>query len=120
MNEKDETQEVIDSLNEMSRNAGSVSFNVRYSAIPGNRKVHKQFVEFAANEANNNYISAINLLMKYRTIFEWLDRINERLDDLEFKEEGLRDLVLQIAEDSVDKETEEEVRSHENKMPKTF
>jgi hypothetical protein len=110
--EKNSTKEIIDCFNEVSKNAGVVSFKVKYTAIPSNRKVHEQFAKFAFEEANNNYLNAINVLLKYKQIFDWFEMFEARLNEVESKMDGLRDFV--IAETA----PKEEVK--EKKKPKLY
>jgi len=111
----DETQNIIDGFNDISKNAGIVSFKIKYAAIPSNREIHKDFTEFAFNEANNNYLNAINLLLKYKKIFDWFEVFEQRISQIEYNMEGLRDHVINNGE--------EENNKKENKdsgKPKTF
>ena len=77
--------ELITNLNEVSRNAGVVGFKIKYTAIPSNKKTHEEFVKFAFDEANNNYLTAINVLLKYKDIFRTLDRLESDMGELRDK-----------------------------------
>lgn len=100
----DETQEFIDAMNEHSKNIGTVAFHIKYAAIPGNREIHKQFADFCYKHANNNYLNGISILLKYKTIFDWLERIEDRIYEVETKTEGLRDLIMQKPKEEKNKE----------------
>lgn len=117
---KDEAQELINNFNEVSKNAGTVAFKIKYTAIPSNRKIHKDFAEFCFEEANNNYLSGLNILLKYSKIFDWLDRIEERLTQTETNMNLLRDYVLQSIKEENKNEKEDDKKSNERRKPKTF
>ncbi|MHA1911887.1 MAG: hypothetical protein ACTSYA_09345 [Candidatus Kariarchaeaceae archaeon] len=108
--------EISDSLKDISNKTGSITFNVKYTDTEGNRKIHDLFIAFAKEEANNNYLSALQLLLKYKDIFNWMDRLNLRLDDLEFKTERLKEIVLS----SIKEGSEQKEESSEDKGPKFY
>lgn len=97
------TKEIIDNFNEISKNAGVLSFKVKYTAIPSNQKVHEDFARFAFEEANNNYLNAINLLMKYKSVFDWFEVFENRITEVELKMDGLRDYVVEATQQKEDK-----------------
>lgn len=109
-----EAKEIIDALNDVSKNAGTISFKVKYTAIPSNQKAHADFATFAFEEANNNYLNAINLLLKYKKIFDWFEVFESRLDEVESKMEGLRDFVI------TESKPQEEQKEEKSRGPKLF
>lgn len=70
-------------LNELSKNAGSVSFSVGYTATEGNISIHEAFQRFAFENANNEYLMAIGKLLEYKDIFEYLLDLNQRVSVVE-------------------------------------
>ena len=91
----DEVKELIDGFNSISKNAGVVSFKVKYTATPGNREIHKEFAEFCFDFSNNNYLEGISKLMDNKKFSDRFERNEDRLSVVEMKLEGLRDLVLE-------------------------
>jgi len=118
----DETQEVIDAFNNISKEVGTVAFKVKYTAIPSNREIHKNFSKFCFEEANNNYLSGINLLLKYSKIFDWLDRIEERLTQVESNMDLLRNWVIGEVKNGKKENNEDDSKEEgrESSRPKTF
>jgi hypothetical protein len=94
-----EKKEITNNFNDVSKNPGSIFFKIKYTAIPSNEKVHQEFTKFAYDEANNNYLSAINLLLKYKQIFSWFENFELRLTETESKMDYLRDILLQKSEE---------------------
>lgn len=75
--------ELSKELNSISKNAGSVSFSVGYTATDGNLKIHEAFQKFAFDNCNNEYLMAIGKLLEYKEIFEYLLDLNQRLGFIE-------------------------------------
>jgi hypothetical protein len=94
-------------LNELSKNAGSVSFSVGYTATEGNISIHEAFQRFAFESANNEYLMAIGKLLEYKDIFEYLLDLNQRVSVVESEVK-----VLGVKEESV---VVPEVKEKENK-----
>ena len=111
----DETQELINDLNEHSKNAGTVVFKVKYTAIPSNREIHKAFAKFCFEEANNNYLNGISKLLIYKSIFEVFERFEDRLSKAEYNLEQLRDFIL-----SKENENEDNGKKESSEKTKTF
>ena len=99
-----DVDEVSKTLNEMSKNAGTITFPVKYTATDGNRTIHKEFVRFAFDTSNNEYLMAIGKLLEYKKMFDKLFELESRI------------LVLETKMYSKPEEKEEE----ENRLPKTF
>lgn len=108
--------DLITNLNDVSNNAGVVGFKIKYAAIPSNKKTHEEFVKFAFDEANNNYLTAINILLKYKDIFRTLDRLENEMSEVKDRMELLKEFVL-VNSQIVKEEVKEEKGP---KRPKTF
>jgi len=98
-----DVDEVSKTLNEMSKNAGTITFPVKYTATDGNRNIHKEFVRFAFDTSNNEYLMAIGKLLEYKKIFDKLFEMESRV------------LALESKLYSVPEKKEEE-----DELPKTF
>jgi len=93
-------------LSKISKNAGTVGFTIRYSATSGNLKVHEAFQKYAFEEANNEYLLAIDKLLKNAEFIDYFKVLDERVTRLEnaalLVEEKSND------DESVDKESKED------------
>lgn len=117
----DDAQKIIDGFNEHSRNAGRMTLFVTYTAIPSNREIVKDFAEYAYNEANNNYLSAIKQLMDNKRFTDHIIELEQRVYEVETKMDMLRDYALKTMEkinDGIQKESEE--GNNGSKGPKFF
>lgn len=96
--------ELARSFSTMSRDVGTVGFMVKYSATEGNIKIHEDFQKYAFENANNEYLMAIDKLMQNAKFIDYFRVLDERITRLE---NG-----MQV------KEEKEEVEA--DSMPKTF
>jgi len=80
--------------------------------IPGNIKVHEDFKQFAFDEANNNYLEGLKLLLTYKKVFDMVMYYNDRMDEFDVKLAGLRDMIL--------RDRDEEDKQEDSGKPKTF
>lgn len=78
-----DVQELTQTLNDISRNTGKISFKVTYTATEGNMEIHKAFQEFCFDKANNEYLAGIGKLLECAAFMDYLLDINARLDNLE-------------------------------------
>jgi ADP-glucose pyrophosphorylase len=83
MEEKVEVNDVVQELNDISKNVGTMGFSIKYTATPGNMKVHKAFKQYAFDNANNEYLLAIGKLLEYYDLFRFLVALDERVAELE-------------------------------------
>jgi hypothetical protein len=90
-------------LSSFSRGAGIVGFSIKYSATEGNLKIHEAFQKFAFDEANNEYLVAIDKLLNNAKFIDYFRVLDERITRLENKED-----VVEEKEEKADD------------MPKTF
>lgn len=74
---------LVKELNEYTKNIGTVALLIKYQATPGNLKTHEEFLKFAFEEANNEYMVAIGKLLTFAKLSERLDSIEHRLNALE-------------------------------------
>ncbi len=87
-------------LSTMSRNAGTVGFTIKYSATKGNIAVHEEFQKYCFDEANNEYLIAIDKLMQNAKFIDYFRGLDERITVLENKED--------VPKEDVEEEKEEE------------
>lgn len=79
------TDELSRTLNEMSKNAGTITFPIKYTSTESNRKIHQEFIQFAFDTSNNEYLMAIGKLLEYRKIFDKLFELETRVLALEIQ-----------------------------------
>ena len=102
MEEKKDVAEMIEELNEVSKNVGTMGFSIKYTATPGNVKIHKAFKQFAFDTSNNEYLAAIGKLLEYYDMFRYIALLEERISVLEQAERVRQD--VQQKEDESKKE----------------
>ena len=82
-------------LSGISKNVGTVGFMIKYSATPGNLKIHEGFQRYAFDEANNEYLVAIDKLLQNAKFIDYFRVLDERITILENKEQLKEEPVKQ-------------------------
>jgi len=75
--------ELARDLSIMSKNIGDVGFSIKYPATEGNISIHENFIRFAFDETNGDYIVAIGKLLDYCNSSKRIDSIEDRVGVLE-------------------------------------
>lgn len=80
---KTELFELARKLNTVTRNTGTVIFPIKYTATDGNQKIHKEFIEYTFNDANNEYMVAIGKLLEYKKVHDRIALLEAQMRSLE-------------------------------------
>lgn len=101
--------ELAKGLSDITRKAGRYKFLITFTATEGNLKTLEEFQKYAFAKANNEYLIAINKLLEYSDIFNYMQNMENRISLLE----------AEVYSNAMrNKETKEE--KVEDKGPKTF
>ncbi|HEY9702087.1 MAG TPA: hypothetical protein V6C58_06560 [Allocoleopsis sp.] len=83
--------DVAKNFSEVSKNAGRYKFLITFTATEGNIKILQKFQKYAFDNANNEYLVAINKLLDYAEIMEYFKSIEHRVALLESELDVLKE-----------------------------
>lgn len=75
--------DLVKDLNEYTKGIGTVAMLIKYQATPGNMQIHEDFLKYAFEEANNEYMVAIGKLLQLTKLGARIDALEQRLNILE-------------------------------------
>jgi hypothetical protein len=103
--------DVAKGLSEASKNAGRYKFLITFTATEGNLKVLQKFQRFSYDNCNNEYLVAINKLLDYVDIFNYLKSLDSRISILEEEILELKAGKVEIKEEQKEVKKEEGIKT---------
>lgn len=106
---EEEKMDVVDLANELSsicKNSPRISFRISYTATEGNKAIHKAFLQYSHEKANNEYLAAIGKLMETADIFYYLRLLEQEIAEIKEKV-----LLLESSKQVIVDDTEEKKKT---------
>jgi len=94
---------IFDLANELSdvcKKSPKISFRISYTATNGNKDIHKAFLSYAHDKANNEYLAAIGKLLEVADTFYYLKALESQLAELNVRVAALEAKPVEVKDES--------------------